>query len=171
MFPLVGRAHPSVIDLSFANPLLLRRVKEREVSLPSTGSEGVPIAMDLTPPSLIPSPKRSWWSYTDWKRLSTIIKDFRIPSAPSCPSTMDLDVSLAGSLDPLTALLKEHTPVSRPSHHSKPWWSPHLTTLRREFHSTSRMARQHGTPGLRDVANISKAGYFKGIKTAKNKHW
>jgi len=33
------------------------------------------------------------------------------------------------------------------------------------------MARKHGTPALWDVANISKAGYFKAIKTAKNKHW
>jgi len=33
------------------------------------------------------------------------------------------------------------------------------------------MARKHGTPVLWEVANISKAGYFKVIKTAKNKHW
>jgi len=33
------------------------------------------------------------------------------------------------------------------------------------------MATRHHTPALRDVANIYKAGYFKAIKTAKNKHW
>jgi len=33
------------------------------------------------------------------------------------------------------------------------------------------MARKHGTPALRDLADISKAGYFKAIKTAKNKYW
>jgi len=33
------------------------------------------------------------------------------------------------------------------------------------------MARKHGTPALRDVVHISKEGYFKAIKTAKNKHW
>jgi len=32
------------------------------------------------------------------------------------------------------------------------------------------MARKHGTPALLDVAHISKASYFKAIKTAKNKH-
>jgi len=78
---------------------------------------------------------------------------------------------MAGSLDRLTALLKEHTPVSGPSHYSKPWWTPHLTTLRRECHKASRVARKHGTPSLRDVAHISKVGYFKAIKTAKNKDW
>jgi len=33
------------------------------------------------------------------------------------------------------------------------------------------MARKHGTSALRDVANTSKAGYFKAIKAAKNKRW
>jgi len=33
------------------------------------------------------------------------------------------------------------------------------------------MARKHGTPALRDVANTSNAGYFMAIKTAKNKYW
>ena len=33
------------------------------------------------------------------------------------------------------------------------------------------MARKHDTPHLRYVAKTSKMGYFKAIKTAKNKHW
>ena len=170
-FPLIGKARPSVIDLAFANPLLLPLVKSWEISLPSTGSDHVPITINLSPPTLVPSPRRRRWADTDWDTLSPLVKDFRIPPAPTCPSPEDLDKWLAGSLDRLTALLKEHTPVSRPSHYSKPWWSPHLTTLRREFHKASRMARKHGTPALQDVASTSKAGYFKVIKTAKNKHW
>ena len=170
-FPLVGKARPSVIDLAFANPLLLPLFKSWEASLPSTGSDHVPITINLAPPTLIQSPRHPRWSDTDWETLSPLIKNFRVPPAPVCPSPADPDKWLAGSLDRLTALLKEHTPVSRPSHYSKPWWTPHLTTLRREFHKASRMARKHGTPALRDVAHISKAGYFKAIKTAKNKHW
>ena len=114
---------------------------------------------------------RPRWPDTDWETLSPILKGFQIPPAPRCPSPTDLDAWLVGSLNRLTALLKEYTPVSRPSHHSKPWWSPHLTILCGEFHKASKMARKHGTPALRDVANISKAGYFKSIKAAKNKHW
>jgi len=171
-FPLVGKARPSVIDLAFANPLLLPMFKSWEVSLPSTGSDHVPITINLDPPNLmIPSPRRPRWSDTDWETLSPLIKNFQIPPAPPCPTPADLDKWLAGSLDRLTALLKEHTPVSRPSHYSKPWWTPHLTTLRREFHKAARTARKHGTAALREMAKISKAGYFKGIKTAKNKHW
>ena len=170
-FPLAGKARPSVINLAFANPLLLPLFKSWEVSLPSTGSDHVPITINLAPPTLIPSPRRPRWSDTDWVTQSPLIKGFGVPPAPACPSPADLDKWLAGSLDRLTALLKEHTPVSRPSHYSKPWWTPHLTTLRREFHKASTMARNHGTPALRDVAHISKAGYLRAIKTAKNKHW
>jgi len=39
------------------------------------------------------------------------------------------------------------------------------------LHKAFRTARKNGTPALRDVASISKAGYFKVIKAAKNKHW
>jgi len=120
-FPLVGRAGPSVIGLSFANPLLLPMVKGWEVSLPSSGPDHVPITINLAPPSLIPSPKRPRWSDTDWETLSPVLESFRIPPAAPCPSPMDLDAWLAGSLDHLTALLKEHTPVLRPSQHSNPW--------------------------------------------------
>jgi len=169
--PLVGKARSLVIDLSFANPLLLPMVKGWEVSLPLTGSDHVPITITLAPPNQIPSPRRPRWADTDWETLSPIIKSFQIPPAPLSPSPTDLDAWLAGSLDRLTALLKEHTPVSRRSHYSKLWWSPHLTTLRCKFHKASRTARKHGTLALRDVANTSKAVYFKAIKAAKNKHW
>jgi len=171
MFPLVGRACPSVIDLSFANSLLLPMVKGWEVYLPLTSSDHVPITINLAPPTLIPTPKGPRWSDMDWVTLSPVIKNFQVPATPPCPSPTDLDAELAGSLDRLTALLREHTPVSRPSHYSKPWCSPHLTTLRREFHKASRLARKHGTQALRAVANISKVRYFKAIKPAKNKHW
>jgi len=33
------------------------------------------------------------------------------------------------------------------------------------------LARKHGTPALLDVTHVSKAGYFKAIKSAKNKYW
>jgi len=77
---------------------------------------------------------------------------------------------MSESLSRLVALLKEHTPVSRPSHHSKPRWTPHLTILRREYHKAARTASEHDTPHMREVAGTSKAGYFKAIKAAKNKH-
>ena len=61
--------------------------------------------------------------------------------------------------------------MSKPSHYFKPWWSPHLTILPREYHKATRSARRHNTPHMQEVASTSKAEYFKAIKAAKNKHW
>ena len=170
-FPLVGKARPSVIDLAFANPHLLPLVQSWDVSLPSTGSDHIPITITLAAPSLSQKPTRLRWADTDWETLDPIIMGFKVPAVPSCPTPPKLDEWMTESLNRLVALLREHTPVSRPSHHSKPWWSPHLTIIRREYHKPARKARKQDTPHMREVAGTSKAGYFKAIKAAKNKHW
>ena len=169
--PLVGKARPSVIDLAFANPPLLPLIKSWEASLPSTGSDHVPITITLTAPSLHQKLPRSRWADTDWETLGPTIKDFKVPATPPCPTPSQLDEWMSGSLNRLVALLREHRPVSRPSHHSKPWWTPHLTILRRKYYKAARTTRKHNTPHMREIAGTSKSGYFKAIKTAKNNHW
>jgi len=57
-FPLVGKARPSVIDLAFANPPRLTLVKGWEASLPSTGSDHIPITITLAAPSVNQKPPR-----------------------------------------------------------------------------------------------------------------
>jgi len=57
-FPLVCKAPPSVIDLAFANPPLLPLVKSWDASLPSTGSDHIPITITLATPSLNKKPPR-----------------------------------------------------------------------------------------------------------------
>jgi len=169
-FPLSGKARPSFIDLTLANPLLLPFVKGWETSLPSTGSDHVPITILLASPSSDPAPPRLRWDHTDWEVLSPSITDFIVPFPPLCPSPTVLDEWLTGKLDRLTGLLKDHTPTSRPSHHSKPWWSPHLTILRRAYPKAAWLARKQGSMALRETADISRTGYFKAIKAAKHKH-
>ena len=170
-FPLVGKARPSVINLAFTNPPLLPLVKSWEASLPSTGSDHIPITITLAAPSRNHKPPRPHWADTDWETLELIVKNFKVPAAPWCPTPPQLDEWMSESLNHLVSLLKEHTPVSRPSHHSKPWWTPDLTILHREYHKAARAARKHDTPHMREVAGTSKAGYFKAIKAAKSKHW
>jgi len=46
-----------------------------------------------------------------------------------------------------------------------------LSTLRKEFHSSSRKVRTSDDPEDRVTAKFSKQGYFKAIKTAKAHHW
>ena len=170
-FPLVDKARPSVIDLAFANPPLLPLIKGWEASLPSTGSDHIPITITLAAPSPEQKPPRPCWAETDWETVDPIVKGFRVPATPSCPTSSQLDEWMSESLNRLVALLKEHTPVSRPSNHSKPWWTPHLSILRREYHKAVRAARNHDTPHMQEVAGTSKAGYFEVIQASKNKHW
>jgi len=144
-FPLSGKARPSVINLAFANSMLRPFVQSCKTSLPSTGSDQVPITIILASPSCDPASPRLRWDNTDWELLSPIGKHFMVPSPPLCPSAKFLDDWLTGALVHLTALLKDHTPSSRPSHHSKPWWTPHLTILRRKYHMGARLARKQGT--------------------------
>jgi len=170
-FLLVGNPRPSLIDRAFANPPLLPLIQSWEASLPSTGSDHVPIMITLATPSLNQKPPRPRWADMDWETLDPIVRGFKVLAAPPCPTPPQLDEWMSESLNRLVALLKEHTPVSRSSHYSKPWWIPHLSILRREYYKAARTARKHDTPHMREVAGTSKAGYFKAIKAAKNKHW
>ena len=90
-FPLVGNTRPSVIDLAFANPPLLPLVRSWEASLPSTGSDHIPITITLATPSLNQKPPSQQWADTDWETLDPIIKGFKVPAAPSCPTPPKLD--------------------------------------------------------------------------------
>ena len=167
----MGKARPLVIDLAFANPPLLPLIMSWEASLPSTGSDHIPITITLAMPSPNQKPPRPRWADTGLETHDQIIKGFKVAAAPPCPTPLQLDQWMSESLNRLVALLKEHTPVSRPSHHFKPWWTPHLCILRREYDKAARAARKHDTPYMREVAGTSKAGYFKAFKAAKNKHW
>ena len=81
-FPLVGKARPSVIDLALANPPLLPLVKSWEASLPSTGSNHIPITITLPAPSPNQKPPRPRWADTDWQTLDLIVKGFKVAAAP-----------------------------------------------------------------------------------------
>jgi len=111
-FPLVGTSRPSVLDLAFANPHLLPLVKSWESSLPSTGSDHIPITITLAAPFLNQKPPPPRWADTDWETLEPIIIGCKVPAAPSCPTPQRLDEWMSESLNRLVALLKEHTPVS-----------------------------------------------------------
>jgi len=61
-FPLSGPFRPSVIDLSFANPHMYPAFRSWDSSsLPSTGSDHVPLLLTLSPPSGdTPPPTPKW---------------------------------------------------------------------------------------------------------------
>ena len=111
-FPLSGRARPSVIDLAFANPLHLPFFKRWETSLPSTGSDHVPITILLAALSLDPAHPHLRWDHTHSELLFPIIRNFIVPLPPRCPSPKDLDDWLAGHWTASQAFLR-NTPQAR----------------------------------------------------------
>ena len=140
-------------------------------SLPSTGSDHVPILIHLPAPTDERAPPRPMWDKADWEHLEDSIKGLHIPSAPLSPSPDQLDTWFSHSLDTLTATIRLHTPTSRPSPKSKPWWTPALTALRTEYAKAWRFAKKHRTETLVSLARLSRQGYFKAIKRAKNSYW
>ena len=170
-FPLGGSGRPSVLDLSFASPSLLPFCQTWDTPLPSTGTDHVPVQLILSHPFTSPPPPSPNWSLTDWPTLVLLLKDFTVPPPPSLPTRLSLEAWFDRHLSRLTTLLTSHTHTKRPSYRSKPWWSPLLSLLRKEFHSATRTARSSHLPADRATANISKKGYFKAIKAAKAAQW
>ena len=169
--PLSGSGRPSVLDLSFASPSLLPFCKMLNTPLPSTGSDHVPIQIILSHPFSSPpclSPNRS---LTDWHTLVQLHNDFAVPPPPPLPTRLSLEAWFDQHFSRRTTLLTSHTPTKRPSYPSKPWWSPLLSLLRKEFDSTTRKARSSHLPADSTAANYSTNGYFKSIKAAKAAHW
>ena len=108
------------------------------------------------------------WDKADWDCQEGPLKDFRVPPPPLSPSPDQLDTWFAHSLDFLVATIRLHTPTSRPSPKSKPWWTPSLTALRKEYAKAGRLAKKYRKENLVNLALLSTRGYFKAIKQAKN---
>ena len=86
-FPLSGSHRPSAIDLAFSNPLMSPAFAAWDTtSLPSTGSDHVPIHITLAPPTNKPMPRVPCWDLTNWERLRPRLQAFCTPPAPPSPS-------------------------------------------------------------------------------------
>ena len=169
---LSGEQRPSVIDLAFADPHMFLAFRGWDAtSPPSTGSDHVPIVIMLAAPSQIPPTPHLKWDETDWLFLEAPLRSFIIPPPPANPSLLQLDHWVSFSLNILTALVRSATPISKPSLHSKPWWTPLLIALCKEYSKATRIAKKSRTASYRQVARHSRNGYFKAIKRAKATYW
>jgi len=169
-FPLEGSCRSSVLDLAFASPALVPFFQEGATDLPSTGSDHVPISIRLAHLITCPPPLAPNWVRTDWPNLQPQLKETNIPPPPALPTKHTFEEWFDFHLGTLIELLKTHTPSCRPSITAKRWWSPLLSTLPKEFHSSSRKARTSDDPQDRVIAKLSNQGYFKAIKAAKAHH-
>jgi len=171
-FPFSGSHRPSTIDLAFTNPHMFSAFRSWDASsLPSTGSDHAPIIITLRPPSPHNDRPRPRWQEADWPSLTDRLKDWLVPPPRKTPSPNQLDQWFSSALSTLTAAIDNTAPRSRPSPRSKAWWTPLLTTLRKEFSKASRKAKKTQTPESYSTARRSKLGYFKAIKGAKAAYW
>lgn len=121
--------------------------------------------MSLPPPA----PK---WVRTDGPSLEPQLKGAKVSSLPpELPTRYTFANLLDSHLATLVTLLKTHTLLRPPAIRAKPWWSPLLSTLRKEFHTSSQKAWTSNDPQDKGVAKLFKQGYFKSIKAAKAQHW
>src|SRR5205807_1377653 len=170
-FPFDSSSRPGVLDISFANPAAAPFFQNWEATLPSTGSDHVPITICLSAPLLRPPAPSPNWDKTDWHSLKTPLKAIKVPLPPSMPTNHSLSSWFDRHLSIVSTLLLTSTPKKRPSFQSKPWWTDQLTSLRRAFHSASRRSRKLPTLShLNDTRNL-KNKYFHAIKLAKAFHW
>ena len=171
-FPFKGTHRPSAMDLAFDNPEIISTFRSWDSStLPSTGSDHAPILISLRPPSPHNDKPRTRWQEVDWPSLTDKVKAWQVPPPPGTPCPNKLAQWFSSALSTLTTTIEATAPRSRPSPRSKAWWTPLLTSLRKEFTKATRRAKKVQTPDSYTMARQSKRGYFKSIKRAKAYYW
>jgi len=94
-----------------------------------------------------------------------------MPAPPAAAPPPPPPQRVFGALSSLTTVIENNTAHSRPSPRSKAWWTPLLTTPRKEYTKTTRKAKKLRTPNSYSTARQAKLGYFKAIKRAKATYW
>ena len=167
---LVGR--PGVLDLAFACPLLSPYFSEWSDSLPSTGSDHIPILLRFETRLFRPPPPTPNWVLSDWAALDTALKATVISPQPPLPTASSLDLWLSTNLGKVTSQFALHTPMKRVTFRSKPWWSELLSMLRKACNSAlSSSKRGRFDASLLASARAARSAHFNAISKAKRAHW
>jgi len=169
-FPFDTISRPAVLDLAFANTAFSPLVSSLETPLPSTGSDHVPCVITLRPPSIMLPPLTPHWALLDLDVVGKALNTFITLPCPARPTPNSLSRWFDISSAHLTSLLTSHAPSKRPCPRSKPWWSPHLPSLRREYHKFARISRLDPSPLNWSNVKSSRRTYFKAIASAKKTH-
>ena len=170
-FPFTHSSRPSVLDLAFANSFLSPAFNRWDTSLPSTGSDHVPVVISFCSPKFRPPDPSPNWAKTDWGSILPLLPSLVPPPPPlSCPVSV-FEEWFETHSNRVKTLITSDTPVSRPSPRSKPWWTPLLSSLRQAFHSASRSYRSSRDPYDHSAMRSAHRSYFGAIKKAKFSHW
>jgi len=170
-FPFDAILRPSVLDLAFTNTALSSFVSSWDTPLPSTGSDHVPCVITLKPPAIMPPPTTPHWTLLDLKAVGKAWDTFTTLCCPVGHTPNSLSRWFDISSTRLTSLLTSHAPSKHPCPCSKPWWSPRLSGLRREYYKFARISRLDPSPLNWSNVKSLRRTYFKAIAWAKKTHW
>jgi len=170
-FPFDTILRPSVLDLAFANTALSPILSSWDTPLPSTGSDHVPCMITLKPPVIMLPPPTPHWALLDLGAVGKALESFTTLPCPPKPTPNSLSRWFDISSTHLTSLLTSHAPSKRPCPRSKLWWSPRLSSLRREYHKFAKISRLDPSPLNWSNVKSSRRTYFKAIASAKKTHW
>jgi len=170
-FPFDTTPRPSVLDLAFANTALSSLVSSWDTPLPSTGSDHVPCMVTLRPPAVMLPPPTAHWALHDLYTVGKVLDTFSTLPCPARPTPNSLSRWFDISSTSLASLLTSHAPCKRPCPRSRPWWSTHLSSLRRQYHRFARLSRLDPSPLNWSNVKSSRRTYFKAIASAHKAHW
>jgi len=145
-FPFDSISRPSVLNLAFANTALSPFVSSWDTPLPSTGSDHVPCVITLSSPAIMlppPHPPVGPSRPARSRKGSGCLHLLPCP-AKATPSSLSRWFDISSTR--LTSCLTFHAPSRRPCPRLKPWWSPRLASLRREYHKFARASRLDPSP-------------------------
>ena len=159
------------MDLAFANTALHPLVSLRDTPLPSTGSDHVPCVITLQPAAIMLSLPTPHWAVLDLQVVGQALKDFNHLPCLSRPFSNSLGRWFDNYSTHLTSLLTSPALSRHPCPCSKPWWSPGLLSLRREYAKFARISRLDPSPFNWSNVKSSRRTYFNAIALAKKTHW
>ena len=188
-------ARESVLDLSFATPLLANKIQDWQV-LPDLGSDHNGILFSITGTNTVwvdnpVHPTNFNTRLANWEHFTTSLKSNiaegvvlnsnELGNLPpnwenqlgiledNTPTTALLDAAASELTDAITRAAIASIPTIKPGARAKPWWSEDLKSLRKAM-----MQRQRGISGDPDTKNLylqARNTYFQAIKRAKWDYW
>ncbi len=119
-------------------------------------------------------PARFHLKKADWKAYRQNLKSSEERSRPLLQDAIqeknhDLVAKLLQNI--ILEATQNAIPRSKPSKHSKAWWTDKLTCLRKEYHALKRKAKKSWLPEDIENARVSRNHYFRSISISKKEHW
>ena len=116
-------------------------------------------------------PPTPQWALLDLGAVGEALNDFTVLPCQARPTPNSVSRWFDISTTRITSLLTSHAPSKCQCPRSKSWWSPRLSSLRREYHKFARISRLD--PSSLNLSNVksSRRTYFTAIGLAKKAHW